>query len=296
MGSIISASQMLSAETDLEQLLTRMTTLVMANSGAETAVLLLKQENDWFVQAQGNSTSEKYDVLLNLPFDPADRERDLIPEPVFNYCQSSREVLVVGDVGLDHRFAEDRMIRKHNVKAMACIPVLNQGELKAMLYLDNRQMPDVFTLERVEILKHLSSQFGVSVENALLYDSLAQAEAKYRTVADFTYDWEHWAKVDGTMVYVSPSCERITGYTAREFQDNPSLFREIIVPQDREIWDRHYHDSRQELKPREIQFRIQRRDGEIRWIDHACQPVTDNTGLFIGLRASNRDITTRKTG
>jgi chemotaxis protein methyltransferase CheR len=96
------------------------------------------------------------------------------------------------------------------------------------------------------------------------------------------------------MVYVSPSCERITGHTAREFQDNPSLFREIIVPQDREIWDRHYHGSRQELKPREIQFRIQRRDGQIRWIEHNCQPVIDDQGRLQGLRASNRDITDRK--
>ena len=78
----------------------------------------------------------------------------------------------MGDAQLDHRFAEDRMIQKHNIQSMACIPALHQGELKAMLYLENRQMPDVFTLERVEILKHLSSQFGVSVENALLYDSL----------------------------------------------------------------------------------------------------------------------------
>ncbi len=76
----------------------------------------------------------------------------------------------------------------------------------AMLYLENRQLTDAFSLERVEIIKHLSSQFVVSLENALLYEDLIQAEAKYRTVADFTYDWEHWAKVDGTMEYVSPSC------------------------------------------------------------------------------------------
>jgi PAS domain S-box-containing protein len=121
-----------------------------------------------------------------------------------------------------------------------------------------------------------------------------KAELNYRTVADFTYDWEYWANMDGTLNYVSPSCERISGYSVQDFMDNPSLFREIIVQQDHEKWDRHYHDSRQELKPREMQFRIQRRDGEIRWIEHACQPVTDNTGRYIGFRASNRDITTRK--
>ncbi len=296
MGSVISASQMLSAETDLEQLLIRMITLAMINSGAEIAVLLLKQENDWFVQARGDSANEKYDVLLNRPFDPVDRESDFIPKPVFNYCQSSKEVLVVGDAQLDKRFADDWLIQQRNIKSVACIPVLNLGELRAMLYLENRQMADVFTLERVEILKHLSTQFGVSMENALLYDSLSRAEAKYRTVADFTYDWEYWSNMDGTLNYVSPSCERVSGYSVQEFMDNPSLFREIIVPEDRKLWDGHYHDSRRELKPREIQYRIKRRNGEILWIEHACQPVIDHTGRCTGFRASNRDVTARKMG
>ena len=121
-----------------------------------------------------------------------------------------------------------------------------------------------------------------------------EAELNYRTVADFTYDWEYWANMDGTLNYVSPSSERVSGYGAQDFMDNPSLFREIIVPQDREMWDSHSCDARQELKPQRIQFRIHRRDGEIRWIEHACQPVSDNTGRSMGFRASNRDITDRK--
>jgi PAS domain S-box-containing protein len=122
------------------------------------------------------------------------------------------------------------------------------------------------------------------------------AEVKYRTVADFTYDWEYWAKFDDSLEYVSPSCERISGYRLRDFIDNPPLIKEIVVPEDRDLWDRHYHDSRQELKPREIQFRIQRRDGQIRWIEHNCQPVTDHQGRLQGFRVSNRDITSRKHG
>jgi PAS domain S-box-containing protein len=96
------------------------------------------------------------------------------------------------------------------------------------------------------------------------------------------------------MEYVSPSCERISGYTIQDFNDNPSLFKEIIVPEDRDIWDRHYRDSRHKLEPREIQFRIQRRDGQISWIEHFCQPVTDDQGRLRGFRASNRDVTARK--
>jgi PAS domain S-box-containing protein len=94
---------------------------------------------------------------------------------------------------------------------------------------------------------------------------------------------------------VSPSCERITGYSPQEFLDNPSLRYEIIIPEDRRIYDRHRNDSGKELKSQEIQFRILTRDGNIRWIDHACRPVTDQDGQFQGFRASNRDVTARKT-
>ena len=296
LDNITSASQLLSAETDLEQLLIRMMTLVMANSGAAKSLLLLNQENNWILQARSDVAAEKNDILLNRPFDPADSDDEgfLLPERIFSYCRRSKEVLIVGDAQLDHRFAEDKMVQKHNIRSLACIPSLYRGEHKAMLYLENRLVPNVFTLERVEILKHLSSQFAVSVENALLYDKLTQAEAKYRTVADFTYDWEYWANIDGTLYYVSPSCERVSGYSVQNFMDNPSLFSEIILPQDREMWDRHYCDAHQELKPREIQFRIQRRDGQIRWIEHICQPVKDDQSRQQGFRASNRDISNRK--
>ncbi|MBW1819923.1 MAG: PAS domain S-box protein [Deltaproteobacteria bacterium] len=121
-----------------------------------------------------------------------------------------------------------------------------------------------------------------------------RSEVKYRTVADYTYDWEYWASFDGKFHYVSPSCERISDYTAQEFMDNPSLFRQIIVPEDKGIWDEHYCNSREELSGRELEFRIQRRNGEIRWIEHACQPVYGDQGNPLGFRASNRDITKRK--
>ncbi|MBW2149646.1 MAG: PAS domain S-box protein [Deltaproteobacteria bacterium] len=125
-------------------------------------------------------------------------------------------------------------------------------------------------------------------------ERLRETEFQFRTVADFTYDWEYWANFDGTLRYVSPSCKRISGYEPEQFIDNPPLFRDIIVPEDREIWDKHYHDSRSWPEPRELQFRIRRRDGETRWIEHACQPVRGGEGELLGFRASNRDITERK--
>jgi len=125
-------------------------------------------------------------------------------------------------------------------------------------------------------------------------EDVIQAELRYRTVADYTYDWEYWQHSDGSLQYVSPSCERICGYTAQDFMKNPSLLQDIIVPEDKDAWDEHRYSNQKEMKSEEIQFRIKKSDGEIRWIEHACQPVLDRQGNYQGIRASNRDITKRK--
>jgi PAS domain S-box-containing protein len=123
---------------------------------------------------------------------------------------------------------------------------------------------------------------------------LREAEERYRTVADFTYDWEYWENPEGEMLYVSPSCERISGYEANAFLDNSDLLEQIIDSEDVDQWKHHRHDSRARTGSTEIEFRIHTKEGEIRWIEHACQPVYDEDGKFLGIRASNRDITSRK--
>ena len=122
---------------------------------------------------------------------------------------------------------------------------------------------------------------------------LMHAEQKYRTVADYTYDWEYWQNPDGSLQYVSPSCERICGYSAQDLMTKPSLLQDMIVSEDKAAWDKHRCSIRKGMKSEEIQFRIQKPDGEIRWIEHACRPVFDHEGNNQGIRASNRDMTKR---
>ena len=123
-----------------------------------------------------------------------------------------------------------------------------------------------------------------------------KSEDRYRTVADFTYGWEYWVDDEGNFLYFSPSCERITGYSAKEFIDDPDLMNRIIHPDDRAETLDHYHEVRR-VSPLAVDardFRIIHRDGETRWIGHVCQPVYDQEGQSLGRRASNRDITDRK--
>ncbi len=121
---------------------------------------------------------------------------------------------------------------------------------------------------------------------------LLDSEQRFRTVADFAFDWEYWVDPAGTYLYVSPSCERITGYSAREFQADTALLERIIHPDDRDTYVDH--ESREDGSLFPIEFRVITRGGEERWLEHVCQPVYDATGTYLGRRGSNRDATERK--
>ncbi len=123
--------------------------------------------------------------------------------------------------------------------------------------------------------------------------ALLASEERFRTVSDFTYDWEYWIGPEGNYLYVSPSCERITGYRPDEFQEDPGLLKRITHPDDRAEIDSHDEKSEQE-EVRSRDFRIINRNGDERWIGHLCQPVYSPDGRYLGRRASNRDITQRK--
>jgi PAS domain S-box-containing protein len=125
-------------------------------------------------------------------------------------------------------------------------------------------------------------------------DELRQAEQRYRLVADFTYDWETWENLDGSYNYVSPSFERITGYRVQQLIDRPGMLNEIILPDHLTQWQEHLQLAHTRHEPDEIQFRIRAKNGQIRWIEHNCQPVYGDKGEYLGIRASNRDISDRK--
>jgi PAS domain S-box-containing protein len=123
---------------------------------------------------------------------------------------------------------------------------------------------------------------------------LRASETKYRILADNTYDWEHWLSPEGQFLYTSPSCERITGYTASEFDSDPKLLSHIVHPDDLAQFAVHMEQDQTINTPCELEFRIIHRDGTTRWIGHACQPVFNAHGSLLGRRGSNRDITDRK--
>jgi PAS domain S-box-containing protein len=115
-----------------------------------------------------------------------------------------------------------------------------------------------------------------------------------RILSDSTHDMEYWAGPDGTMLFISPACERITGYPPQVYLEDPELLWRIVHPDDLPVVHSHQTNGRPTPDDNEIEFRILHKDGRVRWLSHASRPVIDDDGLPHGRRGCNRDITARK--
>jgi PAS domain S-box-containing protein len=164
--------------------------------------------------------------------------------------------------------------------------------LEKMELLDNTLAK---ALERSRLVKE-NRRYRVDLEKMVAHKTaeIQTSELRFQTMADFAYDWECWLSPAGEVIYSSPSCQRITGYSAAEFQAHPELIVEIVHVEDRPMVAEHTSRMALPEETCQLEFRIVTRSGETRWICHNCRPVHDARGNFQGRRMSNRDITQRK--
>jgi len=120
--------------------------------------------------------------------------------------------------------------------------------------------------------------------------ALKQSETKFRLLADYAADWEYWINPEGEYVYISPACEKTSGYPPEAFKKNKNLLIEIVHPDFREIIKEHY-TQKVKILHKPIEFLIVTADGKEKWISHFCRPVYDENNNYLGKRGVNRDIT-----
>jgi len=120
------------------------------------------------------------------------------------------------------------------------------------------------------------------------------SEEKYRLLAENAQDWICLQNPESRYDYVSPSCERMTGYSPQEFLDHPDLYREIAHPEDRAMLDAHFADVKNQCASCELEYRIIHKTGTIVWINHSCSPIYHPTGQYLGRSSTNRNITAFK--
>jgi len=173
------------------------------------------------------------------------------------------------------------------------VPILRDDKIVAVIGVGNKHTE--YTSRDIEVISTLADFVWDIVKQKQLSDAQRKSEEKFRTLVDWTYDWELWLDPAGAIVYNSPSCQRITGFSSQEFSDDPSLLFQVIHPEDRLYYETHHklvHDESAGVE--KVEYRILERNGEEHWVEHVCRPVFSSDNTYLGRRISNRDITLRK--
>jgi predicted ATPase/HPt (histidine-containing phosphotransfer) domain-containing protein len=169
--SAMRATQAIASELRLEPLVRRLMEILVENAGATRGCLVLQQGDALEVSACLTLEPQRVEVGLREALEQSDR----LPAAIVQYCARSREVVVLDDAGADRRFAKELGSRALEGHSIACLPLLHQGRLVAVLYLENDTGSGVFHAGRVERLRFLGGHAAVALQNARLYDELEEA-------------------------------------------------------------------------------------------------------------------------
>lgn len=240
------------------------------------------------VEVRGGAAREPLRFLLHEAADsPANKT-----EPV------RQEIEITGQQGETRLFLVDTTPTQSSDGALngfvsVLTDISERKQVEEVLHEAHSKLEDRITRRTRELLE-TNGRLQKEVEERMRSETaLRESEYRFRTLADFTYDWEYWIGTDGRQVYMSPSCERITGYCSQAFYDRPSLIEEIVHPDDRARTRGFAFGQPDADEAAVLDFRIITADGEERWLSHVSQPVYDSGGNWAGRRASNRDITDR---
>ncbi|AKG23807.1 ATP-binding sensor histidine kinase [Calothrix sp. 336/3] len=195
MASIITASQAVSGEIELDKLISTFMTVVMENVGASKCVLILQESGDRatphsssdramlhpsgdrskFNIAALSRTSSQQVILtefLGIPF----QESTEVPVSMINYVKRTGERILIDDATTEEFLGSENYIRLSQAKSIICVPVVNQGKMLGIVYLENNLTVKAFTQARIRLLNLLMTQAAISLENAMLYQDLTQAK------------------------------------------------------------------------------------------------------------------------
>jgi len=228
------------------------------------------------------------------PIDPALNLKVLFP-----WCYArlaAGEPVVMAPDQMPPEAGEDRLaMERFGIQSGAAIPISIGGCPQYLLVPSTSGRPRAWTPDLLQRMKLLGEIFVQALSHRRAELELTEAELKYRTLADFSSDWEYWQDAEQRFRYISPSCEEITGYAQEEFEADFLLLREIVLPDDRPLWDAHWWRCHQGCQAGSLEFRILRRDGRVVWLSHACRPVRDPRGQLLGIRVNNRDVTEQRS-
>ena len=170
--SALKAAQAISSSLELNTLIASLTRIILENSGAKKAALILPEEDTWQVRAITFIEYEEIQTILETQ--SLDNCQD-IPVNIIHYVKNTQKTVVVDNCKTDIPGLIGTYMLLHQPQSVFCTPIINQGHLVGILYLENQMIQGVFNSDRLNVIKLLSSQAAISLENAQLYQQAGQA-------------------------------------------------------------------------------------------------------------------------
>ncbi|MBD1941363.1 GAF domain-containing protein, partial [Coleofasciculus sp. FACHB-712] len=175
--AILKASQTLSSEIELEQLISTLLLTVIQTSGATQCALMLSEEQNLTVQAKAELTgSGQIETQILHPAQSL-VDSGIVPISLVTKVKRNLQSAVIPNAVQEPLLIGDVYIQNQQPKSLLCSPILQQGKLLGMVYLENNLATGAFTRDRVKLLNLLCAQAAISLENARLYRQ-AQAYAQ----------------------------------------------------------------------------------------------------------------------
>ncbi len=191
-ASVVKASQAVSSEIELPKLIERLMTIAIESAGADRGLLILPAEDDHLIQAEARAAGDQVEVMLCQESITG----VTCPESLVRYVIRTHESVILDDVAKSNLFSHDNYLGRRQAKSILCLPLIKQGRLTGLLYLENTLTSHAFPRDRIAILELLAAQAAISLENTRLYSDLQEREAKVRRLVDsniigiFIWDFE----------------------------------------------------------------------------------------------------------
>ncbi|WP_019910143.1 diguanylate cyclase [Paenibacillus sp. HW567] len=286
LNSMILASQAISKEIELNNLLAALMEIVIKNAGAQRGCILMTSKTNLLVEGEYRPEDDKIFVAVHdrTVFDP-------LPYSILKQVEESGESLIYKDAFSETPFVNDPYIVKHRPKSMVCMPLINQNKTIAIIYLENNLVTGVFTEERMKIINLLSREMVFSLENATLYSELERSEEKYRELVNNLQDGIFITQ-DKICKYANEALAQMLGYEIEEMLEQP--FENFVSPSEREKV-MHYYARRVEGKqaPYEYETTLMHKD-QAREVTVIHKVTRVNYLNRPAIQGTVKDITERK--
>jgi predicted ATPase/signal transduction histidine kinase/ActR/RegA family two-component response regulator len=267
--SVAKASQAISGQIVIEDLVDTLMRIVLENAGAQTGHLILARDERLVLTAEAGV--EQQTIHVQLPPDQAPPESAL-PASIINYVRRSQERVLLDDATLSNPFSTDDYFVRRQPKSVLCLPIMRRSALIGLLYLENNLATHAFTSERLTVLELLASQAAISLENALLYANLKRSEANLKRSEAYLSEAQRlshtgsyaWNAASGE-IFWSDEMFRIYEFD-RTVKPTMELILGRIHPDDQAPLRKLVDEASPDATRRDLQYRLLMPDGTVKYL------------------------------